>query len=65
MKSINEYIQESQNTYFSEQENQIQNISPDSNMNLNLLVGENKFRLLRNSGDFSVRIRYRQKYIGV
>ena len=53
------------NSYFSEQENQIQNISPDSNMNLNLLVGENKFRLLRNSGDFSVRIRYRQKYIGV
>jgi hypothetical protein len=53
------------NSYFSLTENQIQNISEDSDANLKIEIGENKFRLNKTSGSFRVRISYRQKYIGV
>ena len=53
------------NSYFSLTENQIQNISEDSNANLKIEIGENKFRLNKTSGSFRARISYRQKYIGV
>ena len=50
---------------FEKTVNQIQNISEDSNMNLNLPVGKSTFRLNRTSGSFYCRITYRQKYVGV
>ena len=50
---------------FSPAENQIQNISSDSDMNLNILMGENKFRVLKDAGSVNCKIKYRQKYIGV
>ena len=50
---------------FRNSENQIQNISEDSNMNLNLDIGKNKFRLNKTSGSFNCCISYRQRYIGV
>jgi hypothetical protein len=34
-------------------------------MNLNLEVGDNKFRLTKTSGNFTARIKYRQLYLGV
>lgn len=46
-------------------ENLIQNISEGSDMGLNIEVGENEFRLIKSQGNFTCRIRYRQKYIGV
>ena len=46
-------------------ENKIQNISVDSDMNLNIEIGLNKFRIARDVGEFSAKIKYRQKYIGV
>ena len=52
-------------TSFFAAENQIQNITSDSDMNLNLEVGDNKFRLTKSSGNFSARIKYRQLYLGV
>lgn len=52
-------------SYFTEAENQIQNITSDSDMGLNLLIGDNKFRLNKSSGSVYARIKYRQKYIGV
>ena len=45
--------------------NVIQNISPNSDMNFNLLVGLNQLRLNWDNGDFKCKIRFRQKYIGV
>ena len=45
--------------------NLIQNISADSDMNFNLTRGENTIRLTRDTGNFSCRITYRQKYLGV
>ena len=52
-------------TNFIKAENQIQNISTDSDMNLNLSLGNNQFRLARTSGNLNCKISYRQKYIGV
>ena len=52
-------------TDFVEDINQIQNISDDSDMGLNLEIGENQFRLSRTQGNFNCRISYFQKYIGV
>lgn len=46
-------------------ENEIQNISFDSDMNLNIKKGKNQFRLMRDDGEVTGRIIYRQKYIGV
>lgn len=46
-------------------ENEIQNISSDSDMNLNIKKGKNQFRLMRDEGEVTGRIIYRQKYIGV
>jgi hypothetical protein len=43
----------------------IQNISMDSDLNMNLGIGENKFRMNRDEGNMIVKITYRQKYIGV
>jgi len=50
---------------FSEGENKIENLSEDSDISLNLEIGENQLRLTRDSGDFTCRVKYRQKYIGV
>ena len=50
---------------FSQEENQIQNIDTDSDMNLNIPVGEYKFRVLRSAGNVTARITFRQKYLGV
>ena len=47
------------------EENQIQNIQEDSDIDLALALGNNQFRLFMNDGDFTCRISYRQKYIGV
>ena len=46
-------------------ENKIQMLSPDSDLNFNLDIGENTLRLAKSSGDLLVRMKYRQKYIGV
>jgi hypothetical protein len=53
------------NSQFSLTENQIQNISKDSDANLKIEIGKNQFRLNKTSGSFRARITYRQKYIGV
>jgi len=50
---------------YSNKENQIQNITKDSDMNLNLSVGINTFRVNCEEGSMTVNITYRQKYIGV
>ena len=52
-------------SYFSLTENQIKNITPDSDMNFNLDTGRNQLRLNKSDGSFRARITYRQKYIGV
>ena len=52
-------------TTFTPADNQIQNITLDSDMGLNLLLGNNSFRLTRDRGELMARIKYRQKYIGV
>ena len=46
-------------------DNKIQYLSSDSDLNFNLATGENKIRLTKLDGNFSARIKYRQKYIGV
>ena len=52
--------------YESEEvENKINEISTDSDMNLNLIKGNNEIQIARESGSFNCRISYRQKYIGV
>lgn len=51
--------------YYLPQENRIQNISQDSDLNMNLGVGKNKFRITKSAGNMVVQITYRQKYIGV
>ena len=53
------------NSFFDFTENKIQNISADSDMNLGLQVGINQFRINKTDGNMVVRIKYRQKYIGV
>lgn len=50
---------------FEEAENEIQNLSQDSNIGMKLEVGQNNFSLSKDSGNFSARITYRQKYLGV
>lgn len=50
---------------FEEGENEIQNLSQDSNIGMKLEVGQNNFSLSKDSGNFSARITYRQKYLGV
>lgn len=52
-------------TKFSEAENQIQNLTSDSDIGFNLNVGDNQLQLLRESGDITCGIKFRQKYIGV
>lgn len=50
---------------YTKVENMIQDITSNSDMELNLLLGDNKFRLTKKAGEFTCRIKYRQKYIGV
>ena len=50
---------------YGNKENQIQNITKDSDMNLNLNVGSNTLRVNCEEGSMIVNIKYRQKYIGV
>ena len=45
--------------------NCIDKISSDSDMGMNLAVGQNKFLATSTEGEISVQIKYRQKYIGV
>lgn len=45
--------------------NVIQNLSKNSDINLNLALGENLFRLNQSAGSFTCTIKYRQKYVGV
>lgn len=45
--------------------NEIQNITAESDMGLNLAIGDNQFRINKTSGEMVVRITYRQRYIGV
>ena len=45
--------------------NAIQNIDSKSDMNFNLEVGDNTLQLTKDSGNFSAKITYRQKYLGV
>jgi hypothetical protein len=52
-------------TTFSDEENLIQNITANSDMNLNLQIGQNQFQALRSSGNLRCRITFRQKYLGV
>ena len=46
-------------------ENLISSLSSNSDMSLNLKVGENEILLNRSSGNLNGNISYRQKYIGV
>ena len=48
-----------------EYSNSIQNLSQDSDIGFNLVVGENQLRTMKYAGDFVCKITYRQKYIGV
>lgn len=50
---------------FKEGENKIQNLSLDSDIGMNLAVGDNQFRINKDEGNLIVRIAYRQKYVGV
>ena len=50
---------------FTQEENLISSLTPDSNMTLGLEVGSNDFLLSKQSGNLSGRVTYRQKYIGV
>ena len=45
--------------------NKINHITADSDMNLNLQIGENQMRLGYEDGNASARLTYRQKYLGV
>ena len=56
------YLLNSEITY---EENEIQNLSTDSDLNMNLDIGKNQFKINYDSGNMNVRIKYRQKYIGV
>ena len=52
-------------TYYEDLQNQIQKLTNDSDMNMNLRVGKNAFRINCEEGNMIVNIKYRQKYIGV
>ena len=52
------------NSYFSETENLISELTPNSDMTFNLEVGENQI-LISAKGRLNVRISFRNKYIGV
>ena len=45
--------------------NLINTLTSESDMNLELSVGQNQFRLSKTGGDFNCILTYRQKYIGV
>lgn len=49
----------------SEYSNGISNLSNDSDVNFNLVIGENSIRVLKESGSYTMKLTYRQKYIGV
>ena len=51
--------------YFELNNNIINNLTPKSNMDLKLLVGDNRFVFNSLSGNFVCQLKYRQKYIGV
>jgi photosystem II stability/assembly factor-like uncharacterized protein len=50
---------------FTLAENRIQYLSADSDIGMNLALGDNKFRINKSDGNMVVRVKYRQKYIGV
>lgn len=52
-------------SYFSDYENAINTLSQDSDMTLNLDVGENRLNYSATYGGGTCKIKYRQKYIGV
>ena len=46
-------------------ENGIANLTNDSDINFNLAIGENSIRVLKEGGSYTMKLTYRQKYIGV
>ena len=50
---------------YESKENRISHLSIDSDMGMNLAIGENQFKINKDAGNMIVRITYRQKYIGV
>lgn len=52
-------------SYTDNEENLISKISPNSDINFSLVVGQNLLRVSCESGDPRVTIEYKQKYIGV
>jgi hypothetical protein len=53
------------NSEFLTIENQIQKLSVDSDMTFMIDIGKNQLRLTKSAGYLSVKVSYRQKYIGV
>jgi len=49
----------------TEYSNGISNLANDSDINFNLAIGENSFRVLKEGGSYTMKLTYRQKYIGV
>jgi predicted phage tail component-like protein len=50
---------------YESKENRISSLSFDSDMGMNLAIGENQFKINKDADNMIVRITYRQKYIGV
>ena len=48
-----------------EKENVISQLDQNSDMNLNLQIGDNRFRMTIEEGNAICKVSYRQKYIGV
>lgn len=46
-------------------ENIINRLTPDSSLNMELTIGENKMYFSRSEGDMNIILTYRQKYLGV
>ena len=53
------------NSDFEDGNNKIEYLDINSDISLNLEIGKNKLRLLRDSGTLRAKIKFRQKYIGV
>lgn len=53
------------NSYISDTENLINMLSPNSDINFNLKVGENILRVSCESGNPAVTVEYKNKYVGV
>ena len=68
--SLNEFIAVGSrgvimNSYISEEQNLINKLSPNSDINFNLAVGENVLRVSCEQGSPRITIKFKNKYIGV